>query len=225
MAERHRTILRLLVCYGSCGSVLGNCGARNHDECHSEDSQCGEHQTIHVANLSLSDVGDQQTGQDDHSGTHQRVERATDLDQLVTLVTAATEFVKHRVYDDVEHTHRETCHESTEQIDTEATYHARDGLNTYADETHRDSDQSGLFVAELREHIAGGNTHHGISDEVSEHAESTHPVSYAELMFQYVAHRRSQVGHERDHTEKEDHHDDGQHVTFLFFHNESDYFR
>jgi len=89
------------------------------NECDGEDCQSGVHQREHVTDLSLYDARDEQSCDDDNSCSHQGIEAAANLDELVTSVAAATELVKHRVDHCVEQTHAETCDEGTDKIDEE----------------------------------------------------------------------------------------------------------
>ena len=224
MTERHWTILRLLLSLSLNCWILRNLGQEDNHECQREDSKSDTHKWEYLANLCLCNLRYEYTCQEDNSCTHQRVERATNLNELVTTVTTATELVQHRVNNEVEQTHRETCDECTKEIYTkcsDTTQKTCDSLNAYTYETDEHCQESGLLVAVLGEKVTTRDTHYCVSNKVAEYTKSSHPVRNCNLLtckveLQHITHWRRQVCHERNHTEEQDAHDNRRQIRILF---------
>ena len=215
----HR-VLRDRLVLDHFGIVNGN--EEKGDEGSGEDAHGDEQHRVDVGDLRLGRQGADQCT-DEHRGerTHQGVEAAADLDVLVG--APAAQQLQHRIDHSVEHADGEAADESTEEIDDEVgregAYHAGEELDENAEEAHRDGDQGGLLIAETGQHVAGRDAHDGISQEVHHVAHHAEGVGAGDLRLHLpdIADRSCQVRHERDHSEKEDHHENRHERAFLLF--------
>ena len=69
-----------------------------------------------VDELSPYGTPHQETDDERHYGSCQRVQGTSPLDKLVTLVSTASDGVQQRVHHGIQHTHGETCHERPQKI-------------------------------------------------------------------------------------------------------------
>ena len=69
-------------------------------------------------------ITDKSSHQDVAGNSSSTVEYTTELDKLVTLVTTATEQVKHRINHTVKNTHSETADKCSDQVNQESTIFA-----------------------------------------------------------------------------------------------------
>ena len=224
MAERHWTILRLLA--GLClnNRVLRYLGEEDYHESCCKDCECDEHQREDLANLRLNDVWNEYTRKEDNQCTHQRVERSTNLHELVTAVATASELIQHRVNHEVEQAHRETCNKSTEEVYSkgcEARQKTCDGLNTYTHKADCYGQESCVLVTSLLQDVTTRDTHYGVCNKVAQHTECCHPVRNSDLLtckvvLQHITHWRGEVGNKRNHTEEQYTHNDCRHCRILF---------
>ncbi len=192
----------------------------DNDECGHEDGDTGYYEGSYRCHGGLlGQCADEDT--DEHGGQRagKRVERAACLDELVALVSAATEQVEHGVNDGVEHAHAETADERAEEVDKEVegggiftadddyigTCNARQQLDAKADGAHGEGDEGGFFVTVTDEHVACRDTHEKVSGEV--HKVTGHASPFI-LESPDVAEGGCHVGHERNHREDEEHRDD-----------------
>ena len=226
MAETPRAVLSL---HGSGLDLLLmrflDLGEVDDDEGDDEDGDGAEQ---HRADLSdrrtLGDGTDIGTDHDRSDGSGEGVAGAAELEQLVALRSAAADEVQHRVDDRIQHTDAKTADERAQQVDGEAgDTGAETGevLNDQAHDTDRDGDQRRLLVADLGQHVSGGDTHEEVSQEVHEvtHETERRIVSYSIVHCPDVADRGSHVGYECNHREEEEHRDDGHEIGVFLCHN------
>ena len=184
-----------------------------------EDSHGDNHHRSGLGNGSVLDAAAYEpTDKDRSEGCTDGVAGATPLDQLVTLVATATQGVEHRVDDDVEHAHRETCDECAEHIDREGLGITGKELHTHSDESHDHGEQGCELVTFPLEDKTCRNTHTCVGDEVREGSELGHGLGCSELVGDDNAHRSGEVGNERNHEEQREHHDDHRKIRILVSH-------
>ena len=206
-----------------CG--LLNLSEEDDDECYGKDSK-GNHQGRGgVGNLSLGGITDQSTHEDVAAYGSRAVEHTTELDQLVTLVAATTEGVKHRVDNAVEDTHAEAGDESTDEVNGEHTgevalhvHLAAEPLDEDTKHTDSKTDEGCLLVAKLVDEHTCGDTHYEIGNEVAVVTNLCENVRDFALVLDDGCHRCTEVGHEGNHCKQRNHNDDGCPLLFLFSH-------
>ena len=200
------------------GSLFGfvNLGEEYNDESDSKDSEGNPQSGSCVSNLGFRSIGNERTHQNVAGNSSRAVEHTTNLNELVALVAATAEKVQHGVDNAVQDTHCQTSDESTEQVNAE--YDADVGavacidetaapLNQDAYDTDSKTDESGLLVAELGNQHTSGNTHHEVSDEVTDVANLSKCITDFALVLDDCCHRSTEVRHEGNHCEECNHHD------------------
>ena len=123
------------------------------------------------------------------------------MDQLVTLVAAATQGVQHRVYHRVQDTHTETGDERAQYVNAKTLGITGEHLDAHADKADDDTQQGRFLVTDFLDELAGRDTHEQVSGEVGEVTQHSLEVRRSELILQYHPHRGRQVRDERDHRE------------------------
>ena len=88
----------------------------DYDERHDENAECDEERGGGVADGCFGGLADERAHDDVHRHGSSAVEHTAYLDELVAFVAAASEDIKHGVYNGVEHTHAETADESAHKI-------------------------------------------------------------------------------------------------------------
>ena len=82
-----------------------------HNQCECKNAHCNKQcRTCSTQREALQSVAHKIAYKHRADCRSQRVGRATELQQLVALIATTTKRVEHRVYNSVEHTHRETSH-------------------------------------------------------------------------------------------------------------------
>ena len=209
---------------------LAALGVGNGDEREDDEGQCKhshsdvEHQ-VDVHHLGVGrHRSDECTDEQRRECSRQRVKRAADHVELVTAVAATTNQVEHRVDNGVEHTDAEARDEGTQQVDHEAGHadgqQARAELYEDAHKASGDTHQGRLLITNLRQHLAGGDSHEEVSQEVhgvTEHTDHVGAARVGERIFPDDTDRCGEVRYERDHRIEEEHGDDGHPASTLLF--------
>ena len=147
-------------------------GEEDHNESDDEDAHGDEERGCCVGNCSLSSLTDERTHEDVDSNGSSAVEHATDLDELVALVSASAEDVKHGVYNSVKHAHAETADECSHEIYAESSscghaFPSAHPLYENADDADNERNERCAFVTYFLKQHTGGDTHHEVCDEVA----------------------------------------------------------
>ena len=180
-----RIFLAILFLHGLLGFFYF--GEEDDDEGNHENGQSNHQGWRSVGNLSLGSVTDKSTHNNIYGNCCCAVEHATRLDELVPLVTAATEEVQHRVHNGVEDTHTAARNKSAAEIDCHAAP-TGEPLDDYARNANEQADEGSLLVAPFLNHHASGEAHDQIGTEVAVVANHGHEVGRAELVFHDDAH-------------------------------------
>ena len=210
---RHSTLNQV----NTHGGLFGffNLGEGDDDEGHHEDAECNHQSGSSVGDFGFRHVGDERTHEDVASHSSRGVEHTTDLNQLVTGVTATAEEVEHGVHHAVEDSHAETGDESAQEVNTEdesevvtVVKEAAQPLNEQTDTTDDETDECSLLLTIFGDQHTRGDTHHKISDEVTVVTDLCEYIRHtAGLVFNDGRHRRAQVCDEGNHGEESNHHD------------------
>ena len=92
----------------------------DNNKCDNEDSKSDHQCRCCVGNMCFGCVTDKSSHQDVAGNGCSTVEYTAELNKLVTLVTTATEQVKHRVNHTVKNTHSETADKCSDQVNQES---------------------------------------------------------------------------------------------------------
>ena len=131
------------------------------------------------------------------------------MDELVTGLAATTQHVEKGIDNGIEHTHAHTADKSAKQINpvsaaaANLTAHILENQANYA---HDEGCKRRLFVTHLSDEHAAGNTHQQVGDKVGIVADLSSGFRSAELVLDDGCHGGAQVGHEGNHCEERDHH-------------------
>ena len=152
----HRLLLRLF-----------HLSEEEHQECSCKDCKCNVHCRSSIYDSSfLCNLTDESTKNDINSHCSCAIECATNLDKLVSAVTATTKHIEERINYGVEHTHAESADECTCKINPHAFHRSRKQLKHHSYNSHDECKQSCLLIAELHDKHTRWDSHHKISHKV-----------------------------------------------------------
>ena len=115
---------------------LRNLGQRDDYECDNEDYHGDDHHRSSLSHCGLRDGATYEPSYECRSdSTTDRVTSTTELNELITLISATAQRVEHRIHTDVKKTHRETCYECTCYINSERLHITGSELDGYTHET------------------------------------------------------------------------------------------
>ena len=202
---------------------LVDLGEQYHHESNDEYAAGNEERRSGIAHGSLSGIGNKSAHDYIDCNSCRTVEHAADLYQLVASVTAATEDVKHRVDNRIEHTHAKAADEGADKINGKScathAFPAAHPLHEDTDYADYQGYEGRALIAHFFQKHTGGNTHQQVSDKVAVVTDLCLEIAGTKLIFHNDSHRRTQIGHEGNHSKQGYHHDDGTPLFFLVAHN------
>lgn len=162
---------------------LGNVGKGYDYECNCEDCHCDYHYGSGLGNRCIGYCAAYEPAYEYRGdGSADRVAGTSELDELVTLVSAAAQSVEHRIDYNIEHTHCETCNECSGNVNCKRLYITRKELDSDSHDTYDDSGAGSEFITFPLEDETCGDSHTGVSDKVSEGTQLGERLACSELI-------------------------------------------
>ena len=174
-------------CLDGCLLGLVNLGEQQDHECSDEDAR-GDCQCRRGVGDSrfLGDLSDERSHQDVNGHSGRRVERSTNLDELVSGLSSTAQHVEQGIDDGVEHAHAHAADEGTQEVDPVRAITTDLSAKVFQPQSYKSYNQcrqGGLLVAELGDQHTAGYTHQQVCDKVGVVADLSGGLRGAELVF------------------------------------------